>query len=209
MERYCENCGAKIKENSQFCTKCGSKVTNKKICPNCGETNGKGASFCESCGNALTTTVKNESFLEKYKLPLIILLVIVIVAIAIPMTSLIIDQSIGSQEVTVDGYNFKIPENFIYNSTASDRFIEERIVHKDWNRSEESIEIAVLYPSDENGGYEDILPTLGGYKETKYGIDGYHNHFENGEEAFSYTNGNKMIMIAVSNPELFDKIEVL
>lgn len=207
MERYCENCGAKIKENSRFCTECGSNITNKKICPNCGENNEKGASFCENCGNTLNATVKNESFIEKYKLPLIILLVIVIVAIAIPMTSLIIDQSIGSQEVTVEGCNFKIPANFIYNSTASEKFVVDNYVHKDWNRSGESIEIGVL--SDGNGGYDDILPTLGGYKETKYGINGYHNHFENGEEAFTYTDGDKMIMIAVSNPELFDKIEVL
>lgn len=48
---FCENCGAKLKNNDIFCSECGTKITiSDNICKKCGykfENNGK---FCPKCG---------------------------------------------------------------------------------------------------------------------------------------------------------------
>ncbi len=46
----CVACGAKIKENASFCSKCGAK---QKIVCECGNENKASDSFCEKCGKKL------------------------------------------------------------------------------------------------------------------------------------------------------------
>lgn len=56
MEKYCKNCGVKLKEDAQFCPDCGEKAITPKY-----------------------------TFFEKYKIPLIIIIVLAVAAISIFM----------------------------------------------------------------------------------------------------------------------------
>ena len=75
METYCENCGAKLKEESKFCHKCGNEIKPviAKTCPKCGESIADSENFCENCGTGLNTppAAENESLIEKHKLVII------------------------------------------------------------------------------------------------------------------------------------------
>ncbi len=46
---FCENCGAKIKADSNFCQHCGAKNA-PKFCSNCGAKLKPGSIFCGNCG---------------------------------------------------------------------------------------------------------------------------------------------------------------
>lgn len=52
--RYCENCGASLKETAKFCDQCGAPVKAgeevKKYCKNCHAQLEQGALFCPECG---------------------------------------------------------------------------------------------------------------------------------------------------------------
>ncbi len=47
----CPNCGETITEETQFCTKCGTKV--RKTCSQCKHVNNYKDKYCEKCGNKL------------------------------------------------------------------------------------------------------------------------------------------------------------
>ena len=56
----CPNCGHKNKEETVFCIKCGSKITEMKTednltCHNCGNKNKEGTVFCSKCGKNLNS----------------------------------------------------------------------------------------------------------------------------------------------------------
>lgn len=209
MEKYCENCGAKLTGDSQFCPECGKNTEKLTACPKCGESIDGGEKFCAKCGTRINApqSVKKESTLEKHKTPIILILIAAIIVIAIPLSFMIMDSTVGTQTVDVDGNEFKIPENFEYNATGSEEVIEPGIIHKEWNRNGEHIEITTI-PMEGRDGNE-VLKSLGGIKENRYGIDGYHHEFQNGDEAFSYYKGDKVVSISVSDERLFDKITVL
>jgi tetratricopeptide (TPR) repeat protein len=46
----CESCGAELKENAEFCGKCGKAVVQKKRCEKCGAELAEGVKFCLKCG---------------------------------------------------------------------------------------------------------------------------------------------------------------
>lgn len=236
MENYCKNCGAHIKDNAMFCQECGTKVENnfnicskcgekledntefcpkcrtkfKNTCPNCGANTEDSENFCENCGYNINTQkiVKSKNLIEKYKVPLIIVLIIIISIIGIKTVPIIIDQSIGTQMVSVDEFNYKIPANF--NSTTENLVNSDGPgVSKRWIAGEEYIEIWVLPPKYGGESADSILSSVGGGIHNKYGYTGYYNKFSDGGEAFSYTRNNKAITIFVSDEKLFDKIEVL
>lgn len=48
MAKICNNCGAQIADDSQFCTLCGAKTAD--ICKQCGKELKEGAKFCVGCG---------------------------------------------------------------------------------------------------------------------------------------------------------------
>jgi len=56
-ERICPNCKAVIKDDAQFCSKCGTKIEKESKqnididrCPNCGFEIDKESDFCSNCG---------------------------------------------------------------------------------------------------------------------------------------------------------------
>lgn len=52
-EKKCPNCGATVSEESKFCNKCGSSLSEKLKCEKCGTENNTGDAFCANCGNKL------------------------------------------------------------------------------------------------------------------------------------------------------------
>ena len=54
-QRFCPNCGAKIKDVDIFCGKCGKPVTEELKCVGCGEKVEPGDMFCRKCGARLVT----------------------------------------------------------------------------------------------------------------------------------------------------------
>jgi len=54
-QRFCPNCGAKIKDVDVFCGKCGKPVTEELKCVGCGEKVEPGDMFCRKCGARLVT----------------------------------------------------------------------------------------------------------------------------------------------------------
>ncbi len=60
----CSECGVKNPEGSEFCVKCGTKLSSNesnqsgKSCPKCGLQNRPGAVFCASCGKNLSKPTK-------------------------------------------------------------------------------------------------------------------------------------------------------
>lgn len=205
MVEYCENCGAELGDDSKFCHECGHNI--ERNCPNCGERIAESENFCENCGTNLKTpqTVEKKSIFEKYKIPIIIAIIALIAIIAVFAAPSIIDFSVGTQIVDVDGYDFKIPANF---NESSDSMIDDEYggTSKHWKNGDEYIEIWIL-PSKYDAQYE--LSTVGGAKQNRYGYTGYHNVFTDGGEVFSFVKGDDKINIFVSDSNLFDKIEVL
>lgn len=56
---YCPNCGKEIKEGSQFCSSCGSKIVlPRNHCPNCGAKIEIYDQICSQCGYQLPIDVK-------------------------------------------------------------------------------------------------------------------------------------------------------
>ncbi len=54
MSKICNNCGATLKDDAQFCTKCGTKQPQGRICPSCKRTiTNANAKFCTFCGVGL------------------------------------------------------------------------------------------------------------------------------------------------------------
>jgi DNA-directed RNA polymerase subunit RPC12/RpoP len=49
----CKTCGHQLLPYSQFCSHCGTKVTNKIICEYCGHENDESAMMCSECNGLL------------------------------------------------------------------------------------------------------------------------------------------------------------
>lgn len=209
MAEYCENCGAELRNDSKFCQECGHNV--EETCPNCGESIEESENFCENCGTNLSTpqAVEKEDFIEKYKLPIMLAILAVITVLAVVTIPMIMDYSAGSQNVDVDTYNFKIPANFNESSTGKIVKSDSPGTSKRWVNGDEYIEIWILPPKYSDVDADYMLNSVGGAKNNKYGYTGYHNIFDDGDEVFSFNKNNKAVHIFVSNPKLFDRIEVL
>ena len=52
-EKYCAECGAKMKKTAKFCPNCGTRAQQSGKCPNCGAEAGSGK-FCPECGEKLS-----------------------------------------------------------------------------------------------------------------------------------------------------------
>lgn len=51
--KRCQNCGEDIKDDDEFCPKCGKPTSGKKICANCKAENNATARVCTKCGQEL------------------------------------------------------------------------------------------------------------------------------------------------------------
>jgi membrane protease subunit (stomatin/prohibitin family) len=52
-QKFCPECGAKVRKNAKFCPDCGHGFKEKGICPSCGVEVKLNAKFCPDCGEKL------------------------------------------------------------------------------------------------------------------------------------------------------------
>ena len=209
MEKYCKNCGAPIDDTSQFCGDCGSEIRHEqhmmKYCPNCGEKVTLDEIFCRNCGIRLKTPKKPTGFMEKYKIPVIILIAVAVIAVvAAGAISLISEPQM--QEIKVNTIDFMIPQGFEHDSEMD---IDEnddgiRYVSKFWQSDEDFIQIDVMYASSVDAG--EIAQELGGKKQTMIGHEGYYNEFSDAY-SFSFVEDNKLVTVYTSTYNLLEEIE--
>lgn len=203
MEEYCANCGAKLKDNAGFCSKCGEKV-NTHLCPNCGADIKDNINFCDECGWRLKD--KGKPFMNR-KLLIIPALVIIIVIIVFAGQS-IINQNVETQVIAIDEYVFDIPADFKLNTDKSNNKSFDG-TNKYWENSNgDNIQI-IINEIDSNDDGDVLLASLGGDMTTKYGRDGFYNKFTDGGCAFSFSDGDKTVAIVVSNDNLLDQIKLI
>ena len=202
MDEYCTECGAKLKENAQFCSKCGNRI-NSHLCPNCGENIEGSENFCESCGWRLT---EKESVLKNRKL-LIIPVVIIVVIVTLFVGQTIVNHTVEKQSVSVEDIILRIPADFKLNNAKSDNETLSE-VNKYWDTPDGKYFQVMIVPISSNDDGDVLIASLGGTKETRYDRDGYLNRFEDGGAAFSYNEGKQNVYIMVSEENLLNQIDI-
>ena len=179
------------------CKKCGALIeNNENFCPNCGT-------------NLKTIPLENKTNIEKYGRLLIFLLIIVIAIIGVSTALILSEEHVGTQIVSHGSLSLKIPANFEYGSVESGKYIDDNLKQKTWSNGDEQIEILIVGDGVTNNNPNSVLAELGGSREVKYGITGFHNYFQDGGEAFSFSKDNRIYSILVSDGKLFDKIEIV
>ena len=176
------------------------------------------STYCTNCGTNIEDipiTEKEETFLEKNKLPLIIigataLFVILFLAIspsAISNEAIFHIEGEPSQTVDVDGIFIKIPQEFRLSPESIDISYQNSVMSssKGWKHETEFISLAVMRINAPNVNYNEAAGIYGGEHRNMCGHDGYYIENENGY-SFIFTKDNKVCVIMVTSPYLFDKI---
>ena len=223
MGNVCKNCGTELKDGAKFCPECGTQTESlkeniqKEFCSNCGAEITNSENFCEECGENLNSEIKpsNDSFIEKYKFPIIVALIAIILLVAggliiNSMNNSFSGYTLPPQTVTVGAEYFKIPGDFVVDPSSIDVKTESGIVSfsEGWsNRENDYIFIGII-----STGYavdlESVAAANGGVHKKLMGYDGYYTEDLN-EYTFSFVLGDKVCMIGASSPYLYDEIEVL
>ena len=58
--KQCPQCGARIEDDSRFCSECGKEIAQANVCPHCGASVGEGDAFCQNCGKNLNEAPSSE-----------------------------------------------------------------------------------------------------------------------------------------------------
>lgn len=214
LAKFCKNCGAYIKDTDEICPDCGREIPRKiqkiKFCPNCGEKITAGEYFCKNCGFKLKEPRKEKtSFLDKHKT--LIMAIAVITAIAIvSVGAFSMLTPTGYQEVTVDSFSFNIPVDFTENENLAENENEDGVIYasKYWDNEEDEISIDVMYAKSGNADAEGIASEMGGTRQSMMGHDGYYSELGDAY-CFMFVNDNKLITVYVTDPNLFNEIDVL
>jgi RNA polymerase subunit RPABC4/transcription elongation factor Spt4 len=219
MAKTCENCGSELKEGTNFCPECGSEVSTSSIeeifCPNCGANVKNSENFCEECGFSLNSqeSPKNESFIEKYKIPIIIGLVVVILAIigvgALSLMGNDTVDNVGPQTVEVGSTDFTIPGDFmIVPSTIDvDYKYSTATFSKGWSNEFDSLYInTMLVPY--NVDAQEVISSQGGIQKNMMGYDGYYTE-DDGIYTFAFETGGYICVVSASSPYVLDEVTCL
>lgn len=211
MGKFCKNCAAYIDDTTQFCPDCGKEVNQYviKYCPNCGDRLSAGENFCKSCGVKIKEPEK-ESFLEKYKIPIIILAVIAVIAVVAFGAVSILGPGSGPQEIQVDSFSFNIPGDYAHYEDLDENENDEGIktVSQFWGNGDDYVQIDVMYSTDQYVDAKKIARDMGGDKVNMLGYNGYYNELSD-SYSFSFVKNNKLVTIYTNNMDVFDHIEVL
>ena len=221
MENNCKNCGAELEENSKFCPECGVQAEIPENCPKCGESLEDSVNFCENCGASLNvsqTTTQKESIFEQYKIPIIIIatatIIMLICVITFSMTAHNDDSTeidYGTQTVTVGNVKFEIPANYHLVPSSIDYEYENYVTSymQTYSNGRDTITLASMYSSGANVDASSVLDqTGGGVPKTMMGRSGYYYETSDGYGFFTGI-GNKLVMVGVSSPYMFDEINIL
>lgn len=176
MEKYCRNCGVKLKESDVFCPNCGSKA----ITP-------------------------NRNFLEKYKIPLIIIAIIAIVAISFVILTP------QTQIVTVDNVQFEIPADYVNEPSRTEVSYDENVKSSamGWSNDDTYIEIGVSRTPGEGINSQEVAANVGGSPTKLLGYSGYYQKFDDESYSFVFGMKDKVCMVYVSDYDAFDDIKVI
>ena len=219
MEKYCQNCGAKLKENSKFCQECGHEVDAKNIpktCPNCGEAIEDSLNFCEHCGtelNAPKTITKKESFFKRNTVPIVIIATIAVVALIIVATLIITapEPDVGTYSVSVGTNRFEIPGDFVIAPSTIDVDYTgyNAVFSQGYGNDEgEAIYIQVMnIPPGVDG--ESVASSQGGVQKELMGVNGYYIEEDDGVYTFAFVDGAYLNVVSVSSPYILDEMTYL
>lgn len=176
MTEYCSKCGEKLKEGALFCANCGQKVPNK-----------------------------NNRFLNKHVLLIIIILIILAAFIS---ATLFLNQT---QTVKVDNVEFQIPSDYVKEPLRTDVNYDGNIKSSamGWSNDENYIEIGVTRTPGAGINSQKVAADLGGTPTKMYGYTGYYLEYENEGYAFVFGIKDEVCMVYVSNYEVFDDISVV
>ena len=194
--------------------------TMTKICPYCGETIDADSRFCDNCGEEIidktNQTTENKSFIEKNKIPLIIIgITALIVFTVVFITSsgstgvLFPLESNETQQVEVDGVYFNIPADYMLDPSSVDFSVEGMVfsASKQWKFNLEGITIMIMSSSVPLTDYGDILAANGGTPTTMYGHEGYLIE-EINCYSFVFEENGKICLISVTSPYIFNEISL-
>lgn len=173
-----------------FCRKCGKKVDeNKKFCPNCGE----------------RVVIPPKTFLEKYKVPLIILAVVLLVLISY------FALAPKTQIVSVDDVKFEIPADYVNMPSRTDVSYDGNVKSSamGWSNDKYYIEIGITRTPGSGIDSQEVAANVGGSPTKMFGYDGYYQKYD--DESYSFVFGMKdmVCMIYVSDHDAFDDIKVI
>ncbi|WP_407374391.1 zinc ribbon domain-containing protein [Methanobrevibacter sp.] len=210
MVKYCENCGHELDEEVKFCPECGTENGPiKRKCPNCGATVEGAVNFCDECGCDMNSPVKTEktNYLEKYRIPILIVAIIAIIIVTFAAASFFSDIAVGSKNIEIDKFRFSIPANF---NQTSESIGEEDYggTSQFYRNGDETIQFWIQDVESTARG-NSIMSDLGGERVDRYGHTGYFQKFTDGTYVYSFVDGNKICHIFASHDYLYDKIELL
>lgn len=231
MTAICENCGAQIIDGAKFCQECGSEIKRDnppekeeiKFCENCGNELAQNEAFCSQCGAnihdpkpARNPEPQQKSFIEENKLPIAIVgivaiaVLVLLLAVAIPTEDDYYDYDVGTQTVEVGGIQFEIPGDYRLVPMSIDYGYENYVssYSQTYANYDENITITVMYSPGVDVDANEVNDQTGGVKKELCGYTGYYNELSDGY-LFSFGKGNKLCMILVSSPYVFDGIKVL
>lgn len=176
MERYCRKCGAKLKEEARFC-------------PNCGEKD----------------IASNESFLNKYKIPLIIAAIMAIILISFVVLAP------QTQIVKVDNVEFEIPANYVNEPSRTDVKYDGNVKSSamGWSNDKTYIEIGVTRTPGSGINSQEVAANVGGSPTKMLGYSGYYQKYDNESYSFVFGLKDKVCMVYVSDYDAFNDIKVV
>lgn len=176
MDYFCRNCGQKVDEN-------------KKYCPNCGE----------------KVIIPPKTFMDKYKIPLIILIVISVILISY---FLLTPQM---QTVSVDNVRFEIPDYYENDPDRTDISYDGNVKSSamGWSNSKNYIEIGITRTPGAGINSKEVASQVGGSPTKMFGYDGYYQKYDDESYSFVFGMKDKVCMIYVSDHDAFDDIKVI
>lgn len=209
--KKCKNCGATLDDEALFCDECGSEVETQLFCQNCGSDITESENFCEHCGADLNSS-NSESFISKYKFPIMAALGVAIVLLLVGLIALSSQPSedieLPAQTVTVGAEYFKIPGNF-YSTVPMEIDADYGVVSSSqtWTDGYDSFSISVL-AGGPNVDLESVLASQGGVYKNMMGHDGYYNEIDIRDYSFAFILDGKICVVETTSVHLFDEITV-
>lgn len=112
LDFVCKKCGTVLKDNQQFCPKCGTEkgLTNNKKCQNCGAVLNPGEKFCPKCGAKSKLDIQSDIIdktrkihVKKKMIVCALILVILLVGIGIFVKTVLPTLTISIDELLAEG----------------------------------------------------------------------------------------------------------
>lgn len=223
MARYCDQCGAELKENGIFCSKCGAKCdlppeTNvenesidKKVNDKVNDADGsveENPNNNESIDSKTDDLINNENSgfdISKFNLKLIIPIVAIILIAVVGFTMLG-----GGKTVVLDGVEFNIPNGFKETNSIDTYGVSIPNAYAKFYENDAGDFVSVSVSKDSGYSQQDITKAINSGKFTAKTINGYNGAFQITSGgygcAFLYIKGDKTAMVYASDESLLTQL---